>query len=40
MSIEGMSKAESRATLDFLFAHCENPGYRFTVKGDRPFRRR
>ncbi len=27
MSIEGMSKAESRATLDFLFAHCEHPAF-------------
>lgn len=27
MSIVGMTKAESRATLDFLFAHCENPEF-------------
>lgn len=26
-SIEGMSKAESRATLDFLFAHCQDPAF-------------
>ena len=26
-SIEGMTKAESRAVLDFLFAHCENPAF-------------
>lgn len=27
MSIVGMSKAESRATLDFLFAHCQEPEF-------------
>lgn len=27
MSIEGMSKAESRATLDFLFSHCQDPAF-------------
>ncbi len=26
-SIEGMSKAESRATLDFLYAHCQDPAF-------------
>lgn len=27
MSIEGMSAAESRATLDFLFQHCQDPAF-------------
>ncbi|MGH1490873.1 MAG: TauD/TfdA dioxygenase family protein [Acidimicrobiales bacterium] len=27
MSIEGMSKSESRATLDFLFTHCQDPAF-------------
>ncbi len=27
MSIDGMTKDESRATLDFLFAHCQNPAF-------------
>lgn len=27
MSVVGMTKAESRATLDFLFDHCQNPAF-------------
>ena len=36
MSVEGMTDAESRAVLDFLFRHCENPAFqvRFSWQPD------